>query len=136
ARAAKATALTSAGENGVEGVSIGALAQEYDARQGEFDAGTIYNREADTREIQLQESGFNTQAQSADNQLRPPVYPSMLNMGLQIAGSGVNAYNRYIAPGANLNPGPTPSTTGPSFTGSQNLDGSWNTPGGFQPGPV
>jgi hypothetical protein len=109
ARAAKATAMTSAGENGVEGVSVGALAQEYDARVGEFDAGAEYNREADTREIQLQESGFNTAAQSADNQLRPPVYPSMLSTGLQIGAAGLNAYDRYIRPGMNANPGPSDS---------------------------
>jgi hypothetical protein len=111
ARAAKATALTSAGENGVDGVSIGALAQQYDARAGEFDSDATYNREADTREIQLQESGFNTAAQSAANQLRPPVFPSMLNTGLQIAGAGLNAYGKYINPMLRANPGSdTPSS--------------------------
>jgi hypothetical protein len=109
ARAAKATAMTSAGENGVEGVSVGALAQEYDARVGEFDSDATYNREADTREIQLQESGFNTAAQSANNQLRPPVYPSMLSTGLQIGAAGLNAYDKYIRPGMNANPGPSDS---------------------------
>lgn len=98
-RSAEATAMASAGDNGVNGVSVGALAQEYDARQGEFASDVTYNRDAATSQIQLQMQGFNTQAESADNQLPIPNYPSMINTGLQIGGSALGAYNKYIAPG-------------------------------------
>jgi hypothetical protein len=97
ARAAKATALTSAGDNGIDpgSTSVQALSQEYDSRQGEFDDNVRYNREADDRQIALQMQGFNTQAISEDNQLRQPVFPSYISTGLNIAGEGFKAYNMY-----------------------------------------
>jgi hypothetical protein len=113
-QSAEATAMTSAGDNGVDpgSVSVQALAQDYDARAGQFSDNVRYNREADDNQIALQMQGFNTRAQSEDNQLPPPVYPSFLSTALQIGGSVVNAYGIYQR-------GQVPS-------GANNPDVRWN----------
>jgi hypothetical protein len=92
---ASATAIASAADNGVQGVSVGALAQEYDARYGEFQSDVVANRDANVEQLQQQMLSFNNQALSADNQLRPPVYPSLIATGLQIGAAAFNAYDKY-----------------------------------------
>src|SRR5262249_10248624 len=53
-RAAKATALTSAGEGGITGTSVNALAASYDAQKGQYNSDLEYNRVGDINQTQLQ----------------------------------------------------------------------------------
>lgn len=94
-RSALATAMTSAGEAGVSGTSVSALQQEYLSRQGDYANDVENNRVASDERLTQQMQGFDVQAQSAINSERQPVQPSMLGMGLQIAGGAANAYSNY-----------------------------------------
>ena len=46
--------------------------------------------------LQLQMQGFNVQAASMDNQLRPAQEPSFLDAALRIGGGAVNSYDRFL----------------------------------------
>jgi len=96
-RAAIATAMTSAGENGVAGNSVAALANSYYGSQARYDSDVEYNRLSDDNQIQLEEQGFDAQAQSEQAQLRPAVYPSPLGAALRIGGSIGSSYLDYSA---------------------------------------
>jgi hypothetical protein len=94
-RAALATSLTSAGENGVSGNSVNALANEYYGRQANFNSDIDYNRNADDNQIALTEQSFNTNAQSQLNQLQPAQQPTILSPILSIGGAAANATTQY-----------------------------------------
>src|SRR5690349_19900903 len=69
--------------------------KEYDARYGEFQSYVVANRDANVEQLQQQMLSFNNQALSADNQLRPPVYPSLIATVLPIVAAAFNAYDKY-----------------------------------------
>ena len=94
-RSAEAEAMASTAQAGVTGNSVTALAQEYQARAGEFTSDVEYNRNAADNEIQLQMQGFSTQGQSEINSLRGVAPPSLLGPALQIGGSAVSAYGQF-----------------------------------------
>lgn len=96
-RAARGTALASAADSGVDpsSISVRALAQEYAAKQGQYDQDVGYNRQATMQTIQTQEQGVDAQARSQINSERQPVSPSWVSPALQIGGSAVSAYGRY-----------------------------------------
>jgi hypothetical protein len=95
-RAATATALTSAGEAGVAGNSVSALADEYAQNAATFKGDVDYNRLAEDNELQWQMRGFGSQQQSQINSLKQPVQPSLIGAGLQIGGAAVNSYGTFM----------------------------------------
>lgn len=96
ARAASATAAVSAGEAGVQGTSVNALMQEYDAKKGQYAADVEYNRKSENDAIQLQMKGFKDQAQSQLNQLTPPTPPDYFGAIAGVGESAFSAYNRFV----------------------------------------
>jgi hypothetical protein len=54
------------------------------------------NRKADVDRPQLQMKGFNIQAASMDNQLRPAQPPSFLDAAVRIGSGAVNSYGKWL----------------------------------------
>jgi hypothetical protein len=95
-RAAAATALTGAGEAGVSGNSVDALAREYYSRQGAYDQTVEDNRTADINRLQEQMQGINVNAASQINSMPIPTQPSLLSIPMGIGGGAVDAYKNFI----------------------------------------
>lgn len=109
-RAAEATSLTSAGENGVSGNSMARLANEYNGNSAEYMADVEMNQNMTDEELMTQMQGFQSQAQSIINREPVPNYPSPLGLGLEIGGDALNAYGTYRQmPQTHLNARLTPS---------------------------
>jgi hypothetical protein len=91
---ARAVADASAADSGVSGNSVEAVARDVYAQQGRIDASTTRNNKMSVAQLQTEKEAANTQYLSRINQ--PAVkQPSMLGLGLDIAGAGVQAYDLY-----------------------------------------
>ena len=95
-RALKARAVgdVSAGENGVQGNSVESVARDFYMQQDKIDSTTIRNNEMSIE--QLQQEKDQEQAKYAGRVAFPKTRdPSVLGLGLEIAGAGVGAYTTY-----------------------------------------
>lgn len=95
-RAAKAvaTADTAAADAGVQGNSVESIARDFYRQQGRIDASTIRNTQMTVNQLQEEKKGSQAKFQSRTN-FQPIKEPSMLGLGLEIAGAGLNAYDVY-----------------------------------------
>lgn len=95
-RAVKArdTAAVSAGEAGVAGNSVEAVARNFYREQGRIDTSTVRNTDMSVDQLQDEKRAAEA-ARISRSSFAPVREPSMLGLGLDIAGAGVNAYNIY-----------------------------------------
>ena len=92
---AKGRTIASAGEAGVSGMSIAALVADIE-RTKLNNQGTI-NRNFDAIQQQgiYDRKALESQAQGRVNSMALPTAPSLLGTGLQMAGLGLQGYNKY-----------------------------------------
>ncbi len=91
---ARATADTGAAEAGVQGNSVESVARNYFMEQGRIDSATEKNTEMSVTQLQEEKKGARSQYVSRTNM--PAVRnPSLIGLGLEIGGAGVNAYDLY-----------------------------------------
>lgn len=90
ARSSMATAVTSAGENGAGGLSVGYLLSDLAGKRDRFNSSldTNYDYAIQNSEIQRQNVAFD--ATSAINGLKTPAMPDYIGAGLRIAQAGVD----------------------------------------------
>lgn len=95
ARAARATALVTAGEAGVSGLSVQGLLQEFSGREGSFNASVDRNLHLSEMQLKNQLKGIHAQTKDRINSVQRATPPSFLSAGLRIAGAGMDAYSQY-----------------------------------------
>lgn len=94
AQQAVATADASAADNGIEGNSVESVARNFYRQQGRIDASTDKNTQMQIQQLEAEKKGAQARYQQRTN--FPEVrQPSMLGLGLEIAGAGVNAYDLF-----------------------------------------
>lgn len=91
-RAAVGTAVTSAGEGGLQGSSVALLASDYAGQEAVYLTDVEYNKKAQDSAILSQMKGIRAQAISRINSA--PV-PSILGTALKIVGGAVSAGSSY-----------------------------------------
>lgn len=91
---ARSAAEVSAGENGVAGNSVEAVARNFYREQGRIDTANIRNTEMSVQQLQDEKRAAET-ARATRSSFAPVRQPSMLGLGLEIAGAGVGAYDLY-----------------------------------------
>lgn len=94
-RAARAKAITAAGEAGVSGLSVDALLADYYGREAEFMDRSHQQVEWTHQQLTDSMYGLRSQAEDRINSVQKPVKPSFIDAGLRIAGAGMNAYTNY-----------------------------------------
>lgn len=91
---ARATADTEAADAGVQGNSVESVARNYFMEQGRIDSATERNTEMSV--AQLQEEKKQADALYKSRTSMPAVRnPSLVGLGLEIGGAGVNAYDLW-----------------------------------------
>lgn len=90
ARAASATAQTSAGENGISGMSVDALLSDLGNRQQRFNSSVTTNYENAEQAINNQRENIGIDAASQINNLKTPAMPDYAGAALRI---GTAAYD-------------------------------------------
>jgi hypothetical protein len=94
AEKARATADTSAADNGVSGNSVESVARDVWMQQGRIDTSTLRNAKMSIDQLQAEKEATGSQYRS-----RPSVpvvrQPSLLGLGLEIGGAGVSAYGLW-----------------------------------------
>src|SRR5713101_2103447 len=94
--AALATADVAAGEAGVSGNSVDAVAREFYSRGDAYADTVAANQKADIDRLQLQMKGFNIQAANQVNALPVAQPPSFLDAALRIGSGAANAYQKFL----------------------------------------
>jgi len=100
---AKATAQVSAGEAGVEGLSVDQLMEDFDRQEGQYRDSVTNNREMSAAQSQMNMTAMQAQAQGQIASIRPyvpspVVQPSFLTPLLQIGGSSLETWDKYTVP--------------------------------------
>lgn len=91
---ARDTAVVQGGEAGVSGNSVEAVARNFYREQGRIDSATERNLSMSLE--QLQDEKRAAEAARVNRSTFTPVRsPSLMNLGLDIAGAGVNAFSIY-----------------------------------------
>jgi len=99
ARSAIGTMTAGASSRGISGISVRALAQEYENRRDEFNADVQYNQQAQDDEIRQQMKGFQSGAQSQINSVRSHYLksgPSILDPMMRIGFGALGAYDKFL----------------------------------------
>jgi hypothetical protein len=91
ADAARATAVTSAGENGVSGLSVGALLDDLSMTQNRYDTAVTTNYDRSMVAIENQRQNANINAANVIAGMKSPGAPDYATAGLRIG----NAYADY-----------------------------------------
>jgi len=91
---ARATAEVQAGEAGVSGNSVEAVARNFYREQGRIDSATEKNLDWSLNQLQDEKRAAEA-ARISRSSFAPVRQPSLLGLGLDIAGAGVNAYSIY-----------------------------------------
>lgn len=94
-RAARARAITAAGEGGVSGLSVDALLADFYGREAEFMDRSRQQTEWTQQQLIESMHGIRSTAEDRINSVPKPVRPSFIDAGLRIAGAGMNAYTSY-----------------------------------------
>lgn len=94
-RAARARAMTAAGEAGVSGLSVDALLADFYGREAEFMDRSYQQVEWSHQQLTENMHGIRSQAEDRINAVPKPVKPSFIDAGLRIAGAGLNSYTQY-----------------------------------------
>lgn len=94
---AKATARIGAAEGGVEGNSVDALYADFDRQNGEYNQSVTANNDATRAQTSYAASGFRSQGQGFLNgfNFAPLQGVDYFGAGANLAGAGLNAYDRY-----------------------------------------
>ena len=98
AAADRATALMTAGENGVSGLSVSGLISEFYAKQGTAKAQIAAEGKMARQQANVDLKGIEAQAEDRIRSVRKaakPIKPSHLSAVLGIAGAGLGSYNGY-----------------------------------------
>lgn len=91
---ARGQADASAADSGIYGNSVESVARDVYMQQGRIDSATERNTSMSVAQLQNEKEQANAQYISRTNQ--PAIrQPSMLGLGLEIAGAGVGAYDLY-----------------------------------------
>lgn len=93
ARSARATNAVAAGESGVQGVTIDGLMRDIYAQEGRANDRVDQNTDWTLGQIQADKKASNAQMVDRINSAPRGQKPSFLNLGLQIAGGGMDAYS-------------------------------------------
>lgn len=91
---AKATADTGAAEAGVHGNSVESVARGVYMEQGRIDSATERNVKMSVQQLQDEKKGARAQYISRTN-LPAVRSPSLIGLGLEIGGAGLNAYDLF-----------------------------------------
>jgi hypothetical protein len=94
-RAARATNDVAAGESGVSGVSIDALARDFAAKEARFNTRMDTQQDWTMSRLEAEKRGQSYEALDRINQAPRAKKPSFIGAGLKIAASGVNAAADY-----------------------------------------
>ncbi len=95
ANEARATALTAAGEGGVQGYSITNLLNSYNAKQGRYDAAIDTNLQMSRQGLADSMAATQRGTVSTINGMPRPQAPSYLDAAIRVAGSGLSAATDY-----------------------------------------
>jgi hypothetical protein len=102
ADAAKATAITSAGESGISGLSVGSLLDELSMNQSRYNNSVVTNYDRTEVALENQRQNANISAGNVIAGLRTPNAPDYAGAALRIAG----AYGNYANSGGSAKIGP------------------------------
>lgn len=95
AREAQSKALTSAGESGVGGLSVGALLSELAGERGRYNFSVERNYEGAYYGLDAERMNNWSSSASQINQLKTPQTPDYFGAGLRIANAGMSSYGFY-----------------------------------------
>ena len=84
ARAAESTAVTSAGENGVSGLSVGALLDDLAGKQGRYNSAVTTNYQNAEMALDNQRTNIGINAANTINNLKTPMAVDYATAGLRI----------------------------------------------------
>lgn len=84
ARSAEATAITAAGENGVSGLSVGALLDDLAGKQGRFNDSVTTNYQNAEMALDNQRANIGINAANTINNLKTPTAVDYASAGLRI----------------------------------------------------
>lgn len=87
AQRAAATTLTTAGESGISGRSVGDVLADLAGKQSDYNGSVETNYSNEVAGINAQRTNIGNSAASAMNSLKTPQQPDYLGAGLQIASS-------------------------------------------------
>ena len=87
ARAARSTATTSAGDNGISGVSVDALISDLGSKQKRFNSSVSTNYDLASQGIAIQRENVDINAASQINSLKTPAMPDYFGAALRIGKS-------------------------------------------------
>lgn len=96
-RAAQATALVSAGESGVAGLSVDALLREFTSRTSNYKDRVDQQTEWSMAQLNNEMKGIKAQADDRINSVQRAAKPSFFDAGLRIATAGLDSYSGYKA---------------------------------------
>lgn len=94
-RAARATNDVAAGESGVSGVSVDALARDFMSREQRFNSRIDKQTEWTTSALQAEKKGQSYEALDRINSVQRARKPSFIGAGLKIASSAISSYSGY-----------------------------------------
>lgn len=94
-RAARATNEVAAGEAGISGVTVDALARDFVGREQRFNSRVDRQQEWTAAALEADKRGQSYEALDRINQTPRAKKPSFVGAGLKIASSGVSAYSGY-----------------------------------------
>ncbi|WP_114946621.1 virion core protein, T7 gp14 family [Microvirga calopogonii] len=93
-RAARATNDVAAGEAGISGVTVDALAKDFASREARFNDRVDRQTEWTTAQLSAQKREQSAQTLDRINREPRAQKPSFIGAGLKIAASGLNAYSQ------------------------------------------
>lgn len=96
ARSARATNAVAADQNGVSGFTVDGLMRDMYAQEGRYDARVDQNTEWSLAQLQETKRAAGYEMVKRTNEVSPGQKPSFMNLGLQIAGQGLNASSTYL----------------------------------------
>jgi hypothetical protein len=94
ANKAVATVEAQAADAGVEGNSVESIARDFYRQQGRIDSTTQQNTKMSVQQLQEEKKGAEARFRQRTN-FAEVRRPSLMGLGLEIAGAGVNAYELY-----------------------------------------
>jgi hypothetical protein len=94
-RAAQATNAVAAGESGVSGITIDALARDFSSREQRYNDRVDRQTEWTTAGLQADKRGQSFEALDRINNQPRARKPSFIGAGLKIAAGGIDAYSKY-----------------------------------------
>lgn len=91
----RATASASAGEGGVQGISVNQFLASYYTKQGRYNDAVDQNYQMSRDYLWASMDQTKNQAQSQINSMPKPVAPSFLDAAIRVAGQGLEAAGNY-----------------------------------------